>query len=139
MRSSWSALLGLSSLLALSKEAAGAGALGASALQPLGMVLWTAWDYAWMLGQSVFCVGAVMLYYLLYVSKRVPRWLSVWGLIGAPLMLIAGFSLVVTGDPNSTFSSILYAPLGLQEMALAVWLIVRGFNPPVGRVGEATS
>lgn len=49
-----------------------------------------------------------------------------------PLMLVAGFSLVVTGDPNSTFSSILYAPLGLQEMALAVWLLVRGFNPPTG-------
>jgi hypothetical protein len=26
----------------------------------------------------------------------------------------------------------LYAPLGLQEMALAVWLLVRGFNPPIG-------
>jgi hypothetical protein len=58
-----------------------------------------------MLGQSVFCVGAVM--------------------------LIAGFSLVVTGDPNSTFSSVLYAPIGLQEMVLAVWLIARGFNPPI--------
>jgi hypothetical protein len=45
-------------------------------------------------------------------------------------MLIAGFSLVFTGDPSSTLSSILYAPLGLQEMALAVWLLVRGFNPP---------
>jgi hypothetical protein len=105
----------------------------------VGRVLWTAWDYAWMLGQSVFCVGAVMFYYLLYVSKRIPRWLSVWGLIGAPLMLVAGLSLVFTGNPNSTFSSILYAPLGLQEMVLAVWLIARGFNPPAGRIGEATS
>jgi hypothetical protein len=127
------ALVGLSSLLALSKAVAAAGASGASALQPLGTVLWTAYDYAWMLGQSVFCAGAVMLYYLLYVSKRVPRWISVWGLIAAPLMLIAGFSLVVTGDPNSTFSSVLYAPLGLQEMVLAVWLIARGFNPPAER------
>jgi hypothetical protein len=111
------ALLGLFALLALSKAFVTLGVAG---------------DHAWMLGLSVFCVGAVMLYYLLYESKRVPRWLSVWGLIAAPLMLVAGFSLVVTGDPNSTFSSILYAPLGLQEMALAVWLLVRGFNPPTG-------
>jgi hypothetical protein len=56
-------------------------------------------------------------------------------------MLVAGFSLVVTGDPNSTFSSILYAPLGLQEMALAVWLLVRcpcrKLHPP--RLTETTS
>jgi hypothetical protein len=99
------ALLGLFSLLGLSKEFASAGASGAASLRTAGTVLWTAYDYAWMLGQSVFCVGAVM--------------------------LIAGFSLVVTGDPNSTFSSVLYAPIGLQEMVLAVWLIARGFNPPI--------
>ena len=124
------ALIGLFSLLLLSKEAAASVAAEAFGLQAAGTVLWTAYDYAWMLGQSVFSVGAVMLYYLLYQSRRVPRWLSVWGLIGAPLMLIAGFSLVVTGDPNSTFSSVLYAPLALQEMVLAVWLIARGFNLP---------
>jgi hypothetical protein len=126
------ALLGLFALLALSKAFVTPGVAGDSSLQIAGTVLWVVWDHAWMLGLSVFCVGAVMLYYLLYESKRVPRWLSVWGLIAAPLMLVAGFSLVVTGDPNSTFSSILYAPLGLQEMALAVWLLVRGFNPPTG-------
>ena len=126
------ALLGLFALLALSKAFVTPGVAGGSSLQMAGTVLWVAWDRAWMLGQSVFCVGALMLYYLLYESKRVPRWLSVWGLIAAPLMLVAGFSLVVTGDPNSTFSSILYAPLGLQEMALAVWLLVRGFNAPTG-------
>ncbi len=119
----------LFALLALSKELPRAGSAGALGLQAAGTVLWAAYNYAWMLGQSVFCVGAVMLYYLLYVSKRVPRWLSLWGLLAAPLMLIAGFSLVATGDPNSTISSFLYAPLGLQEMALAVWLIARGFNP----------
>ena len=87
-----------------------------------------------MLGQSVFCVGAVMLYYLLYVSKRVPRWLSVWGLIAAPLMLIAGFSLVVTGDPNSTISSVLYAPLGLQEMVAGGVADRARIQPACGRV-----
>ena len=85
-------------------------------------------DYAGVLAQSVFCVGAVMLYYLLYVSGRVPRWLSVWGLIGVPLFLAAGFALAVTGEPNSTFSNIMYAPLFAQEMVLAFWLILRGFN-----------
>jgi len=80
-----------------------------------------------------------MLYYLLYKSRRIPRWLSIWGLIAAPLMLVAGFTLPFTGDPNSAVSSLLYAPLGLQEMVLAVWLIARGFNPSTtADVGEAS-
>jgi hypothetical protein len=123
-------IFGLLSLLALSQGIATAGVTDPALSRAMGSVLQTASDYAWMLGQSVFSVGAVMLYYLLYVSRRVPRWLSVWGLIGAPLMLVAGLSLPLTGDPNSTVSSILYAPLALQEMVLAVWLIIRGFNPP---------
>jgi len=46
-------------------------------------------------------------------------------------MLVAGFPPPLTGDPSSTASTILYAPMGLQEMVLAAWLILRGFNPPV--------
>ena len=125
-------VLGLLAILELSKVMASAGATDPAAAQAMGSVLKTAFNYSWILGQSVFCVGALMLYYLLYVSKRVPRWLSIWGLIGAPLMLIAGFTFPFTGDPNSTVSSVLYAPLGLQEMALAVWLILKGFNPSGG-------
>jgi len=38
------------------------------------------------------------------------------GLMAAPLMLVAGFLPPLTGDPSSTASTILYAPMGLQEM-----------------------
>ena len=124
-------IISLLSLLPLSQEFVKAGAPDASYFQTGGTVLLSASNYAWMLGQSVFCVGALMLYYLLYKSRRIPRWLSVWGLIGAPLMLVAGFLLLVEGDPNSTLSTVLYAPLALQEMVFAVWLIVKGFNSSV--------
>ena len=116
-------------MLVLSQEFLKAGSPDASYFQTGGTVLVAASNYAYMLGQSVFCVGAAMLYYLLYQSKRVPRWLSVWGLIGAPLMLVAGFLVLVDGDPNTPLSTALYAPLALQEMVFAVWLIVKGFNP----------
>jgi len=44
-------------------------------------------------------------------------------------MFVAGLSLMVTGDPNSTFSTIFYAPMALQEMVFAVCLIAKGFSP----------
>lgn len=131
-------ILGLLSLFAVSQEVARAGASQPVQGQAAVTVLKTASDYAWVLGQSVFCVGAVLLYWLLYGSRRIPRWLSVWGLIGVPLMLAAGFSLAVTGDPNSTVSSILYAPLALQEMVLAVWLLLKGFTAPAVTAPAAT-
>lgn len=117
------------SLLVLSQEFVKADVPESVYFQSGGAVLAMAASYAVMLGQTAFSIGAVMLYYLLLQSKRVPRWLSVWGLIGAPLMLIAGFLVLIDGDPSSPLSSALYAPLALQEMVFALWLIVKGFNP----------
>lgn len=100
--------------------------------QTMGTLLFAASEYAWMLGQSIFCIGAVLFYYLLFVSKRIPRWLSVWGFIAAPLMFVASFLPVFGEDPNSALSTSLYLPMALQEMVMAVWMIIKGFNP--GRV-----
>lgn len=117
------------SLLVLSQEFVKADLPDSIYFQSGGAVLATAASYAVMLGQTAFSIGAMMLYYLLFQSNRVPRWLSIWGLIGAPLMLIAGFLVLIDGDPSSPLSSALYAPLALQEMVFALWLIVKGFNP----------
>jgi hypothetical protein len=37
----------------------------------------------------------------------------------------------------STTDSLLQMPLGIQEMALALWLIVKGFNPTAVESGSA--
>jgi hypothetical protein len=122
------AVLATWAFLPLSREFAAAGAPDASHFQTSGIVLQTTQDLALALAQSVFALGAVMLYYLLFQSRLVPGWLSLWGLVAAPLFLIASLSLLWTGDPNSTLANILFVPLGLQEMVLAVWLIVKGFK-----------
>jgi len=113
-------------LLVLSQEFVKAGAPDASHFQTLGTLLLKAdfWN-GHMLG-IVFSLGALMIYYVFYQSKLVPRWLSIWGFVGGilylavPLLAMFGFEL-----------GILEAPLGLQEMVMAVWLIVKGFNPSV--------
>jgi hypothetical protein len=81
-----------------------------------------------ILDAAVFSVGALVLNAALYRSRLVPRWLSLWGLAGAAAYLAAGLLVMYGLEPLSAAQVVLEAPLGLQELALAVWLIVKGFN-----------
>ena len=117
--------------LPLSREFAGAGAPDSSYFQTLGALLRAGRDLvnhvAMILALSI---GNLMLHYVFYRSGLIPRWLSVWGLIGVTLTISASLSLVLrlVGVITPTYV-ILNLPLALQEMVLAVWLIVRGCNP----------
>jgi hypothetical protein len=71
-----------------------------------------------------FALGALLFYLLLYQSRLVPRWLSTWGLVGATLYIVPPL-----GSMFGLSLGVLMAPLAVQEMVMAVWLIARGFNP----------
>ena len=71
-----------------------------------------------------FALGALMFYVLLYQSRLVPRWLSTWGLVGAALYIVPPI-----GSMFGLSLGVLMAPLAVQEMVLAAWLIARGFSP----------
>ncbi|MBE0633385.1 DUF4386 domain-containing protein, partial [Candidatus Bathyarchaeota archaeon] len=73
--------LGLLTLVALGNEYAAAGASSA-ALQSMGTVLYQFQDFIGPVGSIVFLIGATFLYISFYRTKLIPRWLSVWGLIG---------------------------------------------------------
>ena len=80
----------------------------------------------------VFLLGALMFYVLLYRSRIVPRWIAWWGLAAIPFYLAADL-LAMYGvfDTNSSAQVLLFMPLAVQEMVLAVWMIARGFRPAV--------
>jgi len=131
-------VISLLSLLTLSQEYVQAGAPDASYFQALGTLLLTVRDWTHVIGPMIFAaIGALSFYYLLYKSRLVPRWLSGWGLIGATLFLAAGLLGMFGLSPFSTTSTILVLPHALQEMVLAVWLIVKGFNPSAIVSGSA--
>ena len=80
----------------------------------------------------VFCLGAVLFYVLLYRSRIVPRWITLWGFVGIPLYGAASaLAMYGTIGGNSSAQNLLQVPLGVQEMVLAVWMIARGFRPAV--------
>ena len=72
-----------------------------------------------------FGIGFLILSYLLYKSKLVPRFISVWGIIATTLMLTATLINIISPVIPFYFSHLL---LILNEVFLAIWLIVKGFN-----------
>jgi hypothetical protein len=117
-------------LLTLSQEYVLAGAPDASHYQTLGTLVKAVGEWIDPILVIVFSISALILNYIFYRSKLVPRWLSGWGLFGATLHLAEGL-LAVFGFPDISVLGIpVYLPIGLQEMVYAVWLIVKGFNSP---------
>lgn len=124
--------ISLLTLVTLSKAFVGAGAPDASYFQTAGDMLLAIRDWGGhaVLDVAVFPLGALLLNGLLYRARLIPRWVSGWGLVGAALYWTAGL-LVLFGiiTPLETIHIGLQAPLGVQEIGLALWLIVKGFNP----------
>ena len=126
------AALSLLSLLTLSQDFVKADALAASAFQTAGSSLLAVRFWAaQVLAGIAFCLGAFMYYCLFYSSKLIPRWLSGWGIAAITLHLIAvALTMFFQIDPFSGSPTLLLSiPIGLQELTLAAWLIVKGFNP----------
>jgi hypothetical protein len=117
------------SVMTLSQEYAQAVAAETPYFQTLGDLLLAANDWAQMLGAMiVFSITALILNFSLYQSKLVPRFISIWGLLGAILMLAAGLLAMVSLGYLSPITVLLSLPLAINEMVLAVWLIVKGFD-----------
>ncbi len=108
--------LGWLLLIALSTEPDAASVAGS--VRSAETVIWE------QVGVFPFVLGALMFYVLLYQSRLVPRWLSTWGLVGAALYVVAPL-----GSMFELSLGFFMAPLALQEMVMAIWLIAKGFNP----------
>lgn len=87
----------------------------------LGKLLQKGQFYSYQFGMMLWCVGGFILCTMLLKTKVVPKWLSVWGLIGYTLFLIGCVSEIF-GVAIGTYASIVG---GLFEITLALRVILR--------------
>lgn len=118
----------LLALLTLGQRFAAAGAADRAALQAIGDLLVSVRDHAALVAVFAFCVGGFMYYTLLFQSRRIPRWLSGFGIVAMILMLTACVLALFSGNRITSYIP-LAAPIAVQEIVLGVWLIVKGFSP----------
>lgn len=121
----------LSSILALSQEFAKDPTQNAFLFEALGMVLKATRDnvnHGYMI--VMLCLGNTFMYVLFLKSELLPKLLSITGLAGAALSALAsGLVLFQVVEVISVEYLALNAPTALLEIILALWLIVKGFNP----------
>ncbi len=122
----------LLSIITLSQLYVKAGAPDSSYYQTLGALLsavrlWVGSGVGQLLA---FSIGCTLYYIIFYQTRLVPRWITVWGLVFGILGIVST-ALVSTGliAPFSTEHIVMVIPMLPQEIVLAVWLIVKGFNP----------
>jgi len=94
-------------------------------------VLVTLYHRIFLLSQSFLpAVNDLLLGFLLYKSRLVPRALSLIGIVGAPILVVSFlavmFGLIGRDAPLVALSAL---PVFLFELSLGIWLIVKGFNP----------
>jgi hypothetical protein len=118
------------SLLTLSREFVATGAQDIASFQASGILLKAVHDWTFMLG-PLFMLGinTMMYSYIFYKSKLVHRFISILGMTGATMVFICAL-LVMFGviQQISVIGGILALPVAANEMILAVWLIVKGFD-----------
>lgn len=116
-------------LLTLSHEFAKVGALDASYFHTLGELLREGRDLVNHVATTLAFVLAMFLFNcIFYQTKFVPRWLSVSGLLGCTLSILASLLFMIRFIGLDAAYMMLNMPIAFQQLVLAIWLIIKGFS-----------
>lgn len=124
------------SFISLSKAYINEATQNSSYFQSLGNSIHAEIHWATIIYIIIYSLGGLMFYSLLYRSKLVPRFLSSWGLL-AVIFLFAGailglFSVGIFNRlPVMKAMAYFAPPIAINELVLALWLIIKGYNPSV--------
>ena len=120
------AAVGLLSVVALSRGYPQAAPVDRALVQASADAALNLRQQAGLVSVFVFTLGGLMYYVLFYRSRLIPRWLSGWGILAIALLLAVWLVALFTHNPMTTYT-VLALPLAVQEIVLALWLIVKGF------------
>lgn len=109
------------------------GPLGAdsASLVAAGRALVAVRDWTFLLGPGLMpALNALLLGTLMYRSGLVPRAIPVLGLVGAPLLISSTIGTMFgINAPVSAWTAIATAPIFFWELALGLWMAIKGFTP----------
>jgi len=124
-------IISLLSVVRLRQGFAGATGADAASFVTVGKSLVAIHEWTFLFGPNLALgVNTLLLSYLMYRSRLVPRLIAVLGLIGGPLIFASGTAeMFGLYQQISVWGAIAAIPVFAWEMSLAVCLIVKGFKP----------
>lgn len=120
----------LLTLVTLRQSTAGAVDAGAAAVLSDTLVMFYKWTI--LIGPGLVCAtNTVVMAYVLFSSRLVPRFIPVLGLIGGPLIFIMTVGRMFDGYSQiPPLGALTVLPIFAWEVSLALWLIFKGFRQP---------
>lgn len=111
-------------LLEVSREFIKTGLAGGEFLKSMGTISYQNHRWAHLMYLLVSCLPVFVLYYSLFRAKLIPKAISIFGIIASVLMFISVLSSILKIDLGID----LLIPIGLVQLLLPLWLIVKGFK-----------
>jgi hypothetical protein len=123
--------VGLAAVLAVGTLRQGAARPDDGALVVAQQALVAVHDWMFLLGPGLIIgINSLLLAYLMFRSRLVPRWIAVLGLVGGPLVLVSSTAVLFgVYDQVSAVAGLGALPVTAWEMSLAAYLVVKGFRP----------
>ncbi len=95
-------------------------------LPSIGNLLYQFASLAAPVSSIIFLIGATCIYIVFFRTRLIPRWLTVWGFIGVVASMAAALLNFFHMDPGIGFYlEMVIAP---QEIVMALWLVIKGFD-----------
>jgi hypothetical protein len=118
-------VLSLLIIVPLAKEGADAGQASAGWAKALGSLAVQSNTMAYQIAEMMLGLGCIFLCSLLFRTRLIPRLVAMWGVIGYAILMTGSIAEIFGIHIGLIFS----IPGGLFELALAFWLLIKGFDP----------
>jgi hypothetical protein len=107
------------------------GSTDQGSLVAIGRSLVAVRDWTFTLGPGLIPgINALLLGYLMYRSRLVPRLIPEMGLIGAPLLIASAIATMFNHNHRITALAVIATiPIFLWELSLGIWMVAKGFDP----------
>ena len=123
--------ISLLAVVTMRQDLAGTTGADAATAVTIGQSLIAVHDWTFLFGPKLALgVNTVLLAYLMYRSRLVPRAIAVLGLVGGSLIFASGTAVLFGLYEDLSIPGVAAAaPVLAWELSVATWMIVKGFQP----------
>ena len=116
--------------------------LSSGQLQTLSLVFLQAHSFGYVIGLMFFGFQCLVLGYLAFTSRMVPRVLGILLLVAGTGYLIDGFARTLLSrylEYETAFALIVFAPAFIGELSFGLWLLIKGVRLPTMQYNDVQS